>query len=184
MTEKTIVDVLGKYLVVAGHQIVCPNVSHLMKGQQDMISVTRKGMVIEYEVKISRSDFKRDERKGKGFSFDNAHLFPNHVPNQFFYVVPEGLISPKELPKYAGLYFIVDGKPVLQKAAPVIHKAKHDLNKIRMKVATLYQQRHFLGSCLLTYNNRGIKERNTARLKQYEEQRQRNTEAILKFKKK
>lgn len=154
MTEKTIVEALGKYLVIAGHKAVCPNVNFLLQGQQDLISVTGRGFLIEYEVKVSRSDYKRDAKKGKAFAYDNVDLYAEHLPNQFFYVCPEGLIKPKELPTYAGLYYIVDGSPVLEKAAPMIHKVKHDMTKIYKKITTLYQQRHFLGGCLMTYKNR------------------------------
>jgi hypothetical protein len=163
MTEKSIVDILGKYLVIAGHKVVCPNVNFMFEGQQDLLSVTGRGLVIEYEVKISRSDFRRDAKKWKAVAFDNVEVYAQNLPNRFFYVCPEGLIKVEELPAYAGLWYIIDGNPVIQKEAPLIHKGKHDLSKIYKKVITLYQQRHFLGGCLMTYKNREAR-------KQYENQ--------------
>jgi len=160
MTEASIVAVIGKDRVIAGHQLVCPNVNHLFAGQQDMISVSKTGIVIEYEVKISRADFKRDARKGKKFRIDNVHLWPGRVPNQIYYVVPAGLIQVPEIPNWAGLMWVemsLDPSVqflVLKKKAPMIHKYQHDLQKIHKKVVTLYQQRQFLGCCLLTYKNR------------------------------
>lgn len=186
MTEQDIVAIIGKDRVLAGHPVVCPNVNHLLRGQQDMISVNGRGMLIEYEVKISRSDFKRDAKKGKQHSFIDHRNDPHilqRIPNQFFYVVPEDMVSVDELPSFAGLYYISNGEMVLKKQAPLLHKQKHDMNRVLKKVTTLYQQRNFLGCCLLTYQNKGIRERNKARLQQYEQQRTQNTEALLNFKK-
>lgn len=159
MTEKDIAAIVGKDRVIAGHPIVCSNVNHLLRGQQDVLSVNGKGMLIEYEIKISRSDFKRDEKKNKGFSFTDPVMLKNQhnltrIPNQFYYVVPDGLVKLEEIPDWAGLMYVVGDKLILQKKAPVIHTKKHDQAKILKKVTTLYQQRHYLGCCLLTYNNK------------------------------
>lgn len=163
MTEQEIVSIIGKDRVLAGHKIVCPNVNLLLKGQQDMISVTGRGVLIEYEVKISRSDFKRDAKKLKSTTMANPEYWPDQVPNQFYYVVPAGLITREEIPAWAGLIWIDNSLDpsakvvILKKTAPVIHKYKHDIQKILKKVTTLYQQRQFLGACLMTYKNKESK---------------------------
>jgi len=54
-----------------------------------------------YEIKISRSDFKRDtcmkQRQARLFS------------DRFYYVAPAGLIKPEELPEWAGLIDFGEG---------------------------------------------------------------------------
>lgn len=167
MTEAEIQVIIGKDRVLAGHSIVCSNINHLFKGQQDVLSVTKSGLAIEYEIKISRADFKRDKAKNKEFTFDantiaNADSFYlSKIVNQFYYVVPDGLIGIHELPEYAGLFYVTSrGSLILEKKAPLIHKHKHDLLAIYKKISTVYQERHFLGCCRLTYENRTIKERN------------------------
>lgn len=185
MTESYIAAIIGKDCIISGHKIVCANVSHLFSGQMDVISVNTRGIVIEYEIKISRSDFQRDKRKAKRTRFEFPSMYEDKLPNKFYYVVPAGLIKVHEIPNWAGLIYITEeGSVVKEKTAPIIHKFKHDTAAIFRKVATLYQQREFLGCCLLTYNNRDIIQRNKERLKQYETQRQINAEALASFKKK
>jgi hypothetical protein len=55
-----------------------------------------------YEVKVSRADFKRDT----SIKQREARLFSD----QFFYVVPAGLLKPEEVPDWAGLIEYHDGK--------------------------------------------------------------------------
>jgi len=66
--------------------------------------------IIGYEVKISRSDFKRD-RKWIGYL---------EFCNLFFFVTPWGLIDPKEVPEEAGLIWTTKtgGGIRYQKKAP------------------------------------------------------------------
>ena len=53
---------------------------------------------IAFEVKVSRGDFKRDLRKP--LKQRPARL----SSNRFFYVAPEGIIAPDDLPVWAGLW--------------------------------------------------------------------------------
>lgn len=55
-----------------------------------------------YEIKVSRADFKRDT----SIKQREARLFSD----QFFYVTPKGLISPNEVPDWAGLIEFSYGK--------------------------------------------------------------------------
>lgn len=181
MTEKEIAAIVGKDRVIAGHLIVCANIGYL-QGQQDVISVSKTGLLLEYEIKISRGDFFRDAGKARKVLFANPETQFENLPNHFYYVVPEDLISIEELPKYAGLYYITDGQMFLKKKAPAIHSYKHSLLKIYKKVGRINQERQFLGMCRLTYENLGIKERNKQRAKEYEQKRKDN-HAIMKFKK-
>ena len=48
-------------------------------------------------------------------------------PNRFYYAVPDGLIKKEEVPDYAGLIYVSDGKAVTIKEAPFLHKRICDL---------------------------------------------------------
>lgn len=85
----------------------------------DLMEVTSSGYFVEYEIKISRSDFKADFAKEKpdwskpwkfGVKRENMskhERLRNDVgeatPRRFFFVVPDGLISASDIPPYAGL---------------------------------------------------------------------------------
>ena len=118
--------------------------------ESDSLAVTKSGYVYEYEIKISRADFKNDFKHKKmkhqllegtyvitGFeTVGDGKMRLNDRPNYFFYVVPEGLITVEEVPDYAGLIYIkpiynYDGtirwyNTVVVKEAPKLHKDKID----------------------------------------------------------
>lgn len=57
-------------------------------------------------------------------------------PNKFAYAVPEGLISPDDVPDYAGLIYVKNDrryKPTIVKRPPALHKKKKDFTKILLK---------------------------------------------------
>lgn len=120
--------------------------------ESDFFVQKQNGYSYEFEIKISRNDFFADKKKvtkhlilstGKFFKqkwlLNNArtgnddkwiieeieweHSFR---PNKFFYVVPTGMITVDELPKYAGLFYYkpYTGNCGLTKIkdAPFIHK--------------------------------------------------------------
>lgn len=91
----------------------------------DLFKITGSDFVIEYEIKISRSDFFADFKKQGGKKHLHLQGGSTHCPNRFYYVMPAGLIKVDECPKYAGLlewnqYESFD----TLKNAPLIHKQK------------------------------------------------------------
>lgn len=72
----------------------------------DLFELTKSGYGREYEIKISRSDFFADadkihySGKKKHEMLANGHKW---CPNNFWFVTPAGLISPSEVPPWAGL---------------------------------------------------------------------------------
>ena len=69
-----------------------------------------KGLLrIAYEIKVSRSDFKRDLKR-----FDKQYP-ALRVSNLFYYLTPPGLVKPEELPIWAGL---VEARPSVESDAP------------------------------------------------------------------
>ena len=108
----------------------------------DVISISKSDYIYEYEIKISRSDFKADFNKNKhklmleGIgtklvleknTTDTWYLTPNY----FSFVVPKGLVSIDEIPSYAGLIYYEDSKFEVIKKPPIIHKTKATPNFIR-----------------------------------------------------
>ena len=116
LTEAAIQDLLYYHCVSKGHLLVNPN-SCVFGWESDFISVTKSLMVHEFEIKISRSDFKADAKKEKSAILVDPvkTLYPDFPrmtrqitlrrPNYFYYVVPKDLIAADEVPDYAGLIY-------------------------------------------------------------------------------
>lgn len=124
--------------------------------ESDSLAVTKSGYAYEYEIKISRADFKNDFKHKKikhqllegkyvlnGFeTVGDGKMRLNDRPNYFFYVVPEDLVTVDEVPDYAGLIYIkptynYDGtirwyKTVVVKEAPRLHKDKIDETHLKL----------------------------------------------------
>ena len=70
---------------------------------------------VAYAVKVSRSDFLRDIKQPL------KHRAALNVSNEFYFVAPEGVIKPEELPLFAGL---IEVKETSYVAHPLrLHKA-------------------------------------------------------------
>lgn len=99
--------------------------------------------IIEYEIKCSKADFKKDFDKGKRSYKKHELIRDKKLANRFFYVVPES-IKDIEVPEYAGLIYVSHktckknnyssaGTYIhtnLVKDAPLIHKEKFDIKDI------------------------------------------------------
>jgi hypothetical protein len=118
----------------------------------DVISVSKSDYIYEYEIKISRQDFKKDFIKEKHNHILNEkftyvrkgeQLF--RVCNYFNYVVPKDLISIDEVPEYAGLIYINEDFTFdVVKKPKLLHKTKVTANFIRQLAHNL--------SCKLIFN--------------------------------
>jgi hypothetical protein len=125
----------------------------------DVASLSKSGMLHEFEVKISRSDFMADKKK-KVVKFSHYDMKnEKSSPNYFYYVCPEGLIKPDEIPVYAGLYYCNGEDIELIKNAKRIHKAPGDIQRILKKMLRLNIQRQYLGGSMLTFLHKKAKER-------------------------
>lgn len=117
--------------------LLIPNVQ-LSTWEADLVRLTSSMFIHEYEIKISRSDFRADftskrwTKRTRHQVLSGEMLSRETVPNRFWYVAPFGLIRVEELPTYAGLIEIGEGAwnkrycVKVTKAAPVIHKQKHE----------------------------------------------------------
>ena len=82
----------------------------------DVAEITTAGYLVEYEIKVSRGDFKADARKADGCIYRPGH--PRYVapvtkhqrlaahdplgPTRFYFVTPAGLLTEAEIPPWAG----------------------------------------------------------------------------------
>lgn len=109
--------------------------------EMDVFRLTDKGIIYEYEIKISRADFKKDFKKAGKHSL---MVTKKCYCNRFYFVTPEDLVHQNEIPDYAGLIYYTDheaeagktnfrnpGSARIVKVAPLIHKEKagHDIYK-------------------------------------------------------
>ena len=161
MKTKDIQSLICKNETIKGN-LPCENVNYLLGGsEQDVLSILKSGYISEFEVKVSRSDFKADAKKRKWFFFENR--IERSIPNYFYYVCPEGLINTDEIQDYAGLIYVNEDSIEVIKKAKILHRFKHNIVKFLTKFCRVKSERKYLGSCLLTYQNNLIKQRNERR---------------------
>jgi hypothetical protein len=80
--------------------------------EADLLRLTEKLVVHEYEIKLSRSAFLADARKYTRTKMWHPDLYGRHaalrVPHHFWYAVLTGVATADDLPEYAGL-IVIDG---------------------------------------------------------------------------
>jgi hypothetical protein len=130
-----------QYVVIrdcySSNNLVVPNIGGGY-GEIDVLKLTRSGYTYEYEIKISKNDFKADNKKiekHQNYS-DVYNNIPRlwwggkskdreGIPNYFIYVAPKGIIPIEKIPDYAGFYEIDNNYLKCIKKAPKIHREKH-----------------------------------------------------------
>lgn len=164
MQAKEIQTAVAEYLVKNGHEAVCENFGHTVF-EMDVAALSKSGMLQEYEIKISRSDFLCDKNKRRHWmlaKFDMYAMPSGHefkCPNYFCYVCPAGLIKITEIPVYAGLWYCTDGVVSIIRKAKKIHKIPAEREIILKKMLRMTVQRKYLGCTMLTYQNRELARR-------------------------
>jgi hypothetical protein len=122
--------------------------------ESDVIKFTKSGYVYEFEIKISKADFKNDfkHKKKKHLLLEDSNNEIKNRPNYFYYVVPDGLISAEDVPEYAGLLYINstmvgNGAPyhhfIEIKKAPSLHKNKFDFENSNLMDKFYYNYIHW-----------------------------------------
>lgn len=117
MTEARIQDALAHYLShkTRSDLALVPNCGALGH-EADMLRVTKDRDVIEYEIKVSKADYRRDAKKDRTLWI--THLNAPHIqatvhrsltrgylrlPHRLYYVTPAGLLEDEEIPAWAGV---------------------------------------------------------------------------------
>lgn len=158
--SKNIESALAMYLYEKQHSPITTRFTGYGLAECDVISISKSNYIYEYEIKVSRSDFRADfnkdkhklmlERKGTKTRMikennekvkDTLYLTCNY----FNFVVPTGLVTIDEVPEYAGLIYMDENLNFeIVKKAPLLHKEKASYNFIR-------QLSHNL-TCKLVFN--------------------------------
>ena len=91
-----------------------------------MVSVTKAGYVNEFEIKLSKSDYRADFQKKKHKTFAARKMHKDWtMPGYFWFVAPKGIVS--DVPEYAGHLEVYEGFwndfKVIKKA-PRLHSSK------------------------------------------------------------
>lgn len=139
MNERCIQEELLSFC--SNYRYVIPNV-HIPKWfEADMFGITRADYSVEFEIKITKSDYYADRKKLHPYSRKPKHDYlesGNCLPNRFYFVLPFKLASSVTIPQWAGLIvvktsdeFISDLRRV--KAAPRLHSKKIDA-ELKLKV--------------------------------------------------
>lgn len=143
-TEKNIQTLLMNYTMQrAGHQIAIPNITptgntRLVGWECDLFTIGASGYSNEYEIKLNRADYDRDEKKEKivliSSAYENNKTIKNHqsaftMPNNFYYVTYQFEIQP---PVWAGWIYVQEVERSnhftlsleVKKLAPKLHGRK------------------------------------------------------------
>jgi hypothetical protein len=129
------------------HHIIVPNV-YLYSWESDLISVTKKDIVHEYEIKVVHSDFVNDAKKAqrhavlKTGSSTESRIAVHRRPNYFWYVMPENCVKIEEIPMHAGFigitFYGTEGMAFrVIKKAPQLHKEHITAEGIRRMLVSM-----------------------------------------------
>lgn len=135
------------------YSIVCPNYTPVCWSECDLFCLTKSKFFHEYEIKMTRHDFNKDKKKivqiwengvkqkqKKYKMLDDGNTYG---PAQFSYVVPEGLLEPKDTPSFSGLfYWLSNGRIKTVVSPPRLHNEKID-DKVVEHVRGVFYHRYW-----------------------------------------
>lgn len=97
--------------------------------EADLLRVSPRLLCSEYEVKVTRGDFRHDA--GKALKHIRlAEPGGRAAPNYFWYVAPAGVVPLEDVPEHAGLIEVVGPGLVSRKRAPRLHSGKIELRQL------------------------------------------------------
>lgn len=144
MTAKQVLNLLDDTLVDHYYQV--RNTYIFGKDwESDWFSISPQNLVYEVEVKVNNMDFHADFKKRRRHEVlqSSSGLNSRNCPNKFFFCAPESKIHITEVPHYAGLMLIIDGKVEIVKEAPLLHEDKSSLADILLD-KFYYQNRNLV----------------------------------------
>jgi len=130
--SKNIEAAMCMYLYEKSHSPITTHFTGMGLMECDVLSISKADYIYEYEIKISRADFKKDFIKEKHTHIINEKYTRTRkgalvylLPNYFNFVTPKDLISIDEVPDYAGLiYMNEDSSFTIVKKPKLLHKTK------------------------------------------------------------
>lgn len=154
MTVKDISTGLYWLLSRQSYQVQIPNYTPLRWWECDHYAVTKAGLAVEFEIKMSVADFRADAKKQRDgrvmkdgwdivrdehgkMVFHNGEKKHEQLaakcadgPSRFYFVVPDGMIQAADVPEWAGLLWAHE-RPhqshptfLTVKDAPRLHREK------------------------------------------------------------
>lgn len=137
--SKNIEAAMCMYLYEKSHSPITTRFTGMGLMECDVLSISKADYIYEYEIKISRADFKKDFIKEKHTHIINEKYTRTRkgelvylLPNYFNFVTPKDLISIDEVPDYAGLiYMNEDSSFTIVKKPKLLHKTKANESFIR-----------------------------------------------------
>lgn len=126
LTETEIQHILFEFANQKNHRLVVDNCKALnVRGEADLISITRSNLIHEFEIKRTKSDFDREfQSKSKKHTLLEGNGNYNYSSNYFWFVAPDNVLEEADIPNYAGFIEIVDGEPIVKRKAPRLHNNK------------------------------------------------------------
>lgn len=143
-TESTIQSYLKKYFLNPNSINYVAENLYIYNWESDLWILTKSNISYEFEIKISRNDFKNDflHKKKKHFllneiyssDINSDNKYNNTCANYFYYAVPYNLIQIDDVPEYAGLIYMIDTFPYYKiiKGAPKINNGKNNENDLKL----------------------------------------------------
>lgn len=123
---------------------------NVFEWESDVLKFTKSGYVYEFEIKISRADFKNDfkNKKKKHTLLEDKNSENSKRPNYFYYVVPKDMIDVEDVPDYAGLLYVFPHSFgtfsfIEVKKAPSLHKNKFDFDNSNLMDKFYYNYIHW-----------------------------------------
>jgi len=144
-TEKQIQQLLtNDFCIKKTHDIAVPNITTVHGfWESDLLSMTKSGLLHEFEIKTTRSDWAKEKRAIEGLSEDshckvrrctalnkqlNEKVDMGTSPNYFWLCAPSGIVREEEIPPYSGLIEVYEFRKRvrirIKKNAPRLHTGK------------------------------------------------------------
>jgi hypothetical protein len=114
MTAFDIQNTLAMDCFDRGHVMTVPNNTTGILSEADLLSLTPTHFIHEFEIKLSKSDFRADfknkhfkhQKFGQLLTQDEEEKKPYYCPNYYWFVMPENLLPLESIPDYAGLIYV------------------------------------------------------------------------------
>jgi hypothetical protein len=136
LTERVVQNALF-WMMRSSHHSICPNFTPHRWYENDIFAITKSGYWHEFEIKLTKADFKADANKrppswrtGIGQTPATKHelIAAKHPtgPNRFYYVLPAGVVDDADVPEWAGIMRVTNGPTrawiTRTRQAPWLHK--------------------------------------------------------------
>ena len=125
MTTNEIADIIINDMCARQFPIFLTTYQGQGMHEADVFGINNNGYIYEYEIKRSRADFHAEfkNKKDKHERLVNRGAIKIYdewkngkrtgekykcilIPNRYFFLCPDGLIKPEEVPEYAGLVYV------------------------------------------------------------------------------